>query len=317
MKDKTYRGTPLGLLVGRYIRWCRNERGLVDGTTIRDYEYTLARMCLSLADKDPREVGTEDLRDVIDLFWSNTEPNTRKKVTSAIRGFWAWAEDEGHVEKSPAAKIRTPKVPRKEVDVLPEAIDTQLLGVAETVRDRAALLVLLDYGLRKSELGDLQVRDIDLTNRTVTVRQGKGQKARVLPIRGRFILAFEEYLMTPLRHLDRVPEADDYLVYSEWRKGGKVYGAKPKKPMPRQSLHRWWYEHLQRAGLVDADVQSGMNMHRARHSFATSLRRDVGDLGVVQRMLGHSDVSTTERFYGHYDLSDLEAAMEQHMKGRE
>ena len=53
-----------------------------------------------------------------------------------------------------------------------------------------------------------------------------------------------------------------------------------------------------------------MNMHRARHTFATELRRGTGDLGVVQRMLGHSDIHTTEAFYGHYDLSDLEAAME-------
>jgi site-specific recombinase XerD len=53
-----------------------------------------------------------------------------------------------------------------------------------------------------------------------------------------------------------------------------------------------------------------MNMHRARHTFATELRRDAGDLGVVQRMLGHSDIHTTEAFHGHYDLTDLEAAME-------
>ena len=46
------------------------------------------------------------------------------------------------------------------------------------------------------------------------------------------------------------------------------------------------------------------------HTFATELRRDAGDLGVVQRMLGHSDIHTTEALYGHYDLSDLEAAME-------
>ena len=53
MRDKTYRATPLGQLVGRYVRWCRNERGLVNGTTIRDYEYTLARMALTLPDLDP------------------------------------------------------------------------------------------------------------------------------------------------------------------------------------------------------------------------------------------------------------------------
>lgn len=65
------------------------------------------------------------------------------------------------------------------------------------------------------------------------------------------------------------------------------------------------------AGLVEKDVEHGLNMHRARHTFATELRRDAGDLGIVQRMLGHADIHTTEAYYGHYDLSDLEKAMEQ------
>ena len=50
-------------------------------------------------------------------------------------------------------------------------------------------------------------------------------------------------------------------------------------------------------------VEAGLNMHRARHTFATELRRDSKDLGVVQRMLGHSSVNTTEEYYGHYDLT--------------
>jgi hypothetical protein len=111
VKDKTYRGTPLGQLVGRYVRWCRNERGLVDVTTIRDYEYTLARMALTLPDLEPVEVTIEHLRIVVDL-WADREPRTRKKVTSAIRSFWKWAEEEGHVEHSPASRLRSPKVPK-------------------------------------------------------------------------------------------------------------------------------------------------------------------------------------------------------------
>lgn len=118
-------------------------------------------------------------------------------------------------------------------------------------------------------------------------------------------------MMSPLSSYAR-----DCLLYPEWRKGGRVYKARPRDPMPQQTLHRWWYEHLQRANLVEADVERGMNMHRARHSFATELRRDSGDLGVVQRMLGHSDSRTTEQFYGHYDLSDLERAMERFAEER-
>jgi integrase len=58
-----------------------------------------------------------------------------------------------------------------------------------------------------------------------------------------------------------------------------------------------------------AEALSGLNMHRARHTFATDLRR-VADLGATSQALGHSDLSTTAAIYGHYDLSDLERAME-------
>ena len=50
-------------------------------------------------------------------------------------------------------------------------------------------------------------------------------------------------------------------------------------------------------------------MHRARHTFATDLRR-IADLGAASQALGHSDLSTTAAIYGHNDLSDLERAME-------
>jgi site-specific recombinase XerD len=115
MKDKSYRGTPLGRMVGRYIRWMRNEYGATE-STIRDYEAILARMSLMLADRELIDVQTEDLRDVIDL-WSDQSARTRQKVTSVIRAFWAWAEEQGHVLINPAAKIRRPRAERREARV--------------------------------------------------------------------------------------------------------------------------------------------------------------------------------------------------------
>jgi len=56
-------------------------------------------------------------------------------------------------------------------------------------------------------------------------------------------------------------------------------------------------------------MTSGLNMHRARHAFATNLRR-VADLEAASQALGRSDVSTTASIYGHRDLSDRERAME-------
>ncbi|MGH3112893.1 MAG: hypothetical protein ACRDOP_05440, partial [Gaiellaceae bacterium] len=77
VKDKSYRSTALGQLVGRYLRWFRNEYGATE-STIRDYEAVLARMSLTLADKEPIDVSIEDLRDVIDL-WGERSPRTRQR----------------------------------------------------------------------------------------------------------------------------------------------------------------------------------------------------------------------------------------------
>ena len=109
VKDKSYRATPVGLLVGRYLRWFRNEWGAT-ATTLRDYEAVLARMSLTLADKGPLQVTVDDLREVIDL-WANREARTRAKVTSVVRAFWSWAEEHDQVPFSPAAKLRRPRAP--------------------------------------------------------------------------------------------------------------------------------------------------------------------------------------------------------------
>jgi site-specific recombinase XerD len=307
VKDKSYRATPLGLLVGRYLRWFRNEWGAT-ATTIRDYEAVLARMALTLADKDPLEVTVEDLRDVIDL-WADREARTRAKVTSVVRAFWSWAEDQDQMPFSPAAKLRRPRAPRRAAPLLPQNADARLLNAAQTPRDRVALLFLLDLGVRRSELAGVHPGDIDLSRRQVTVF-GKGQKSRVIPLRGRIVLEIEHYMMETLPLVGRPPEPDDFILYPEKRSGGRqLIAAYPKKRMSPPTIHRWWYRHAEAAGLVGAGMTSGLNMHRARHTFATDLRR-VADLGAASQALGHSDLSTTASIYGHYDLSDLENAME-------
>jgi integrase len=57
-------------------------------------------------------------------------------------------------------------------------------------------------------------------------------------------------------------------------------------------MHRWWYSRLGDAGLVGSGVTSGLNTHRARHTFATELRRVAG-IDAASQALGHADLSTT------------------------
>jgi integrase/recombinase XerC len=307
MRDRSYRATPLGELVGRYVRWLRNEWGATPAT-VRDYEAVLARMALTLADRDPLVVTIDDLRDVIDL-WANREARTRAKVTSIVRAFWSWAEEHDHVPLSPAAKLRRPRAPRRTASLLPHNADARLLSAAGRPRDRVGVLLLLDLGLRRSELAGVRVRDVDLARRELTVF-GKGQKSRVLPLRGRVVLELEAWSLTPLELVGRPPEHDDYLLYPEKRTtGGRVRAAYPKRGLQPTSMHRWWYARLVDAELVAPGQSAGLNMHRARHTFATELRRVAG-IDAASQALGHSDLNTTLAIYGHRDLSDLELAME-------
>ena len=73
---------------------------------------------------------------------------------------------------------------------------------------------------------------------------------------------------------------------------------------------------LEQAGLVGHGVRSGLNMHRARHTFATELRRVAG-VEAASQALGHSDLSTTLGIYGHQDQRDLERAMDAFAEARE
>lgn len=317
MKDKSYRTTAVGTLVGRYIRWFRNEWGAT-APSVRDYEAILARMSITLADKEPYEVSIDDLRDVIDL-WSLQTARTRQKVTSVIRAFWAWAEDEGHIAISPASKIRRPRAEKKLAKVLPANARPQLLLAAKAPRDRLGLFCLLVLGMRRDELAGLQFRDFDAQGGWVKAF-GKGQKERPLPLRGPILAELRLALSSDLPHVGRMPQGDDYLLYPVRRfaagKGSEGqmtyrYIGFPKDRPSAQSVHRWWYRHAQAAGLVGPGVTSGLNMHRARHTFAMELRRVAG-IDAASQALGHSDLSTTLGTYGHSDGSDLERAMDKY-----
>lgn len=321
VKDKSYQATPLGTLVARYIRWLRNEWGATPAT-VRDYEAILARMCLTLADREPFEVTIEDLRDVIDL-WSMQTARTRQKVTSVIRAFWNWAEEQGHIAISPAARIRRPRAERKVARVLPLDARPRLLTATKQPRDRLALFCLLGLGLRRAELAGIQFRDFDAQRGWLRVF-GKGRKERILPLRGPILAELRLVLSSDLPHVGRPPQGDDYLLYPiRTLAGGRgtegqlkhQHVAAPKdKPSP-QAVHRWWYRCAQAAGLVGPGVTSGLNMHQARHTFAMELRRVAG-IDAASHALGHADLSTTLGIYGHRDDSDLERAMEQYARWR-
>ena len=317
MKDKSYQSTPVGTMVGRYIRWLRNEYGATPAT-VRDYEAILARMSLTVADRELIEVSTEDLREVIDL-WAAQSARTRQKVTSVVRAFWAWCEEQGYIAISPAARIRRPRADRRMARALPASARPRLLEAAGHPRDRLGLFCLLGLGLRRGELGGVQVRDFAEDGSWLRVF-GKGRKERVIYLWPAIKDELGLYRVADLPAVGRPPQPDDYLLYPiDRRANGKgpegqmtwAFYGRPKDAPAMKTVHYWWYGIAQRAGLVGPGVTSGLNMHQARHLFAMELRRVAG-VEAASQALGHSDLSTTLGIYGHQDGSDLERAMGQY-----
>jgi site-specific recombinase XerC len=74
-------------------------------------------------------------------------------------------------------------------------------------------------------------------------------------------------------------------------------------------LHKWWYRCLQRAGIVAHGVTHGRKMHMARHTAGQSVLDRTGNLKAVQKLLGHSSITTTGDIYTDWDIDQLEETM--------
>jgi len=211
-----------------------------------------------------------------------------QRQLSASRTFFRYLQREGQIRKNPVLDVSAPKSGKR----LPANLDAdrmaRLLDIPGdgplVVRDRAILELLYSSGLRLAELTGLDIGDVDLSDRTVSVT-GKGDKDRIIPV-GRFAI-------TALRawHKERgtlAGSGEKALFVS--RRGTRI--------SPRSVQAR--VDHWAKRQGIDTRVYP----HLFRHSFATHLLESSHDLRGVQELLGHANISTTQ-VYTHLDFQHL------------
>jgi integrase/recombinase XerD len=221
-------------------------------------------------------------------------PKTILNVHTDLSGLWTWGVEEGFV---PTNIVRTidppdPKAPvvetltKEEIDALLGACDRSKTWKSRQVvanerptadRDRAIILLLLDTGLRASELCGIKFGDINLTTNSIKVL-GKGQKERLVYFGKRTSKALWK-LLTP-RLKDAKSEALVFTVGPE----------DDLRPMTRDVLRRLLVRIGERAGVAN------VYPHRFRHTFAITYLRNQGDLFTLQDLLGHSDMAMVKRY---------------------
>lgn len=145
----------------------------------------------------------------------------------------------------------------------------KILEVCENLKHKAILATIYSCGLRLSELTNLKIKDVDSSAMTVTVRQGKGNRDRVVVL--------SEKLLVLLRDYFKEYKPKEYLF--EGQTGGK-YSERSVQQVLKQIL-------------VKAKINKQGSVHTLRHSYATHLIEQGTDIRFVQELLGHKSIKTT------------------------
>lgn len=316
VKDRSYRATPLGLEVARYYRWKKNEWGATKDT-MRDYEAILAKLALyhadlELPDMEP-PVGTERLRECWDHFWGERSPRTRAKVRSVWVDFFDWASRERGLHGNPARALASPKKRGVKREPFGGSFVERVLAAPRYMPDTLGCRLILQWALRRAELAGVRFSDFDIERRHVTVT-GKGGKVRNVKI-------VDPHFWRDLGivQLELQPRPTDYLIHQRRKLWPKTHYW-PGKRLAPHSMNKWWYDRLEEAGIVgdrDSGTRTGLFMHRGRHTVASDILRETGNIVAAQKQLGHEDIKTTVDAYAQFDDADLERVLDEMWAARE
>ncbi len=222
-------------------------------------------------------------------------PTVARRIAS-VRCFAHWGVRQGLLKADPTLRLHTPRLkpdlPRvADSERLNQALDT-LARVADdplAVRNLVLLELLYGSGLRVSEVCSIDVGDIDLGRRTVTV-MGKGAKQRVVPLTGACIRALDRWL-TVRAEMARAEERA-LLVGSR--------GARLNVRVARRVVHE--------STSAFPDLPD-LAPHGLRHSMASHVLEGGADLRYVQQLLGHASLASTQ-IYTHVSADRMRSAYE-------
>ena len=209
-----------------------------------------------------------------------------------LKTFFKWLAKENHIPYNPASELSLPRAPKHlpriilsipEIEaILHEAEPKSVQGL----RDRAMLETLYSTGLRRMELPNLALYDVDLARRLVMVREGKGRHDRLIPIGARAAAWVEKYL---LESRPQLLIADcEALFLSD-------YG----EPVTAEYLADRVRRYMQFAGIEKPGA-----CHLFRHACATHMLENGADTRFIQALLGHASLGTTQ-IYTHVSIEKL------------
>jgi integrase/recombinase XerD len=257
--------------------------------TVSAYRSDLYKFQRSV-DKDWTTVTTSDIEEYISRLYDTGHKNsTIMRNSSSLKQFFLYLYHEKVIEKNPAARIRIKNTKR----LLPRVLSkSEMSALFDSLRSSlhpqrlqlyAMLSLLYASGLRVSELVSLQFGSIiedEETKRWFMLIKGKGDKERFIPLHDEAASVLKEYLKIRSNFLKENCKYNGFLFPASSEEG---------------HITRQHFARLLKNLAVEAGIsKDSISPHVIRHAFATHLLSNGADILSIQKLLGHSDISTTQ-----------------------
>lgn len=266
--------------IERFLYYLTVEKGL-SANTLEAYRGDLHKFNAYL-DNNGKNLSNFRRSDIVSFIAylrdAGNQTSTLARNIASLRGLCKFLLMEGLISEDPIENLTAPKGWKRVPKILGVQDISLLLkkpqGRKFSLRDKAILELMYSSGLRASEVVNMKTGDINFEAGFITI-QGKGSKERVIPVNETALKTLKRYI-EELRPVILNKKTSRHLFI---RKGGK--------PMTRQRL---W----QLIKTYSKDLSIKISPHTLRHCFASHLLDGGADLRALQKMLGHTDISTTQ-----------------------
>lgn len=233
-------------------------------------------------------VKANNLNSYLGTLYSKNSKSTVSRKLTTLRSFFSFINRQGSMKQNPAKLVPYPKKEKNlpsflTVDEVFNLVNSPEKNEVLCLRDKAILELLYSSGIRVSELSEIILNDVDLSNQLLKVC-GKGNKERIVPFGEKATEAIKQYL--ELR-MDLKPKVNYIFLNS---RGTRL--------TPR-SISRIVKKYALLSGIA-----KDISPHVLRHTFATHLLGGGADLRAIQELLGHTSLSTTQR-YTHTSIEQI------------
>lgn len=270
-------------LIGAYENYLTKVKQ-ASANTVSSYMRDIRQFSAWLRDTEDADVVDATQLNISDyLAYLETQGRsgaTKSRALASLKNFYAYLISSGFLNETPVREVKVERGEKKlpqiltsrEVELLlaqPSSADTK------GIRDKAMLEVMYATGIRVTELISLDLENVNLEQGTIKCVSGK--KNRVIPLYPEALRALTTYLRDVRSMMLADPREKALFV--------NIGGS-------RMSRQGFWkiLKHYQATAHIDKDI----GPHTLRHSFAVHLLENGADVGSVQELMGHSDISSTQ-----------------------